>query len=70
MNLFLFDAWSHSIFSRSKLVFVGPSGDEDYAKELKQKVNESGKSDRVIFTGWVSVKITNIGSGLLRLVFN
>ena len=54
MNLFLFDAWSHSIFSRSKLVFVGPSGDEDYAEELKKKVNESGKSDRVIFTGWVS----------------
>ena len=54
MNLFLFDAWSHSISSRSKLVFVGPSGDEDYAEELKKKVNESGKSDRVIFTGWVS----------------
>ncbi|MAU42590.1 MAG: hypothetical protein CMK57_01995, partial [Proteobacteria bacterium] len=54
MNLFLFDAWSYSIFNRSKLVFVGPSGDEGYAEELKKKVNESGKSDRVIFTGWVS----------------
>ncbi len=54
MNLFLFDAWSRSISSRSKLVFVGPSGDEDYAEEVKEKVNESGKSDRVIFTGWVS----------------
>ena len=54
MNLFLFDAWSRSISSRSKLVFVGPSGDEGYAEELKKKVNESGKSDRVIFTGWVS----------------
>ncbi|MDA9689902.1 glycosyltransferase [Betaproteobacteria bacterium] len=54
MNLFLFDAWSRSISIRSKLVFVGPSGDEDYAEELKKKVNESGKSDRVIFTGWVS----------------
>ena len=37
MNLFLFDAWSHSISNRSKLVFVGPSGDEDYAEELKKK---------------------------------
>ncbi len=56
MNLFLFDAWSHSISNRSKLIFVGPFGDESYAEELKKKVNDSGKSDRVVFTGWVSEK--------------
>ena len=53
MNLFLFDAWSHSISSRSKLVFVGPSGDEGYAEELKKKVNESeGMTEYSM--GWVS----------------
>ena len=49
MNLFLFDAWSHSISSRSKLVFVGPL--VGLCRRVKKKVNESGKSDRVIFTG-------------------
>ena len=54
MNLQLFDAWSNSISDQSKLVFVGPDGDEDYAAELKKKVMASGNGDKVIFTGWVS----------------
>ena len=54
MNLHLFDAWSHSVSNRSKLVFVGPDGDRGYAEEFKKKVNESGKGNNVIFTGWVS----------------
>ena len=54
MNLRLFDAWSHSVSNRSKLVFVGPDGDRAYAEEFKKKVNESGKGNKVIFTGWVS----------------
>ena len=37
MNLHLFDAWSHSVSNRSKLVFVGPDGDRGYAEEFKKR---------------------------------
>ena len=54
MNLQLFEAWTRSIADRSKLVFVGTDGDDEYCAELKKKAFNSPHRDKIIFTGWVS----------------